>query len=231
MHDLWEKWLTDSTCFFFDLDGTLIDSNMMHEQAFLMTIASIEDKPQFDFKYDNYKGMKTSDVFTKLGFNKERVGELTEEKQRCYRECLKEGKIAILPFAIALLRTISGSGYNSYLITGSSRSSVEMMLRNSEIGFYIRDYVCGDDIVNSKPDPEIYLLALNTFNVHKQRTLAIEDSRNGIQSAIRAGIKTITVLDDYQHQMVQQASLENMYHHLVPSLHKYTEQSESKGFQ
>ena len=50
-------------------------------------------------------------------------------------------------------------------------------------------------MVHSKPDPEIYRLACGALDTPPERTLAIEDSRNGILSASRAGMQVIMVPD------------------------------------
>jgi beta-phosphoglucomutase-like phosphatase (HAD superfamily) len=55
--------------------------------------------------------------------------------------------------------------------------------------------VGGDMIENSKPDPEIYLLACDKLGVDPENTLAVEDSRNGIISASAAGMITVLIPD------------------------------------
>lgn len=58
------------------------------------------------------------------------------------------------------------------------------------------DYmVFGDDIKNSKPDPEIYIKAWSHFNFKKEETIIVEDSINGILSGINAGIRVIYIPD------------------------------------
>lgn len=58
------------------------------------------------------------------------------------------------------------------------------------------DYmVFGDDIENSKPDPEIYIKAWSHFNLKKEETIIVEDSINGILSGINAGIRVIYIPD------------------------------------
>lgn len=60
---------------------------------------------------------------------------------------------------------------------------------------YIKDYfldiVCGDMIENSKPAPDIYLKACELISVEPKKCYALEDSKNGLLSAYRAGCKTI----------------------------------------
>ena len=59
--------------FIFDLDGTLINSNLLHEKAFLETL----DGSSTNFKYSDFHGVKTFDVFKALGFPDDKSKALT----------------------------------------------------------------------------------------------------------------------------------------------------------
>ena len=54
-------------------------------------------------------------------------------------------------------------------------------------------FVFGDDIIHSKPHPQIYLLGLRKANASKKHTIVVEDSRNGYSSAKRAGLGCILI--------------------------------------
>ena len=60
---------------------------------------------------------------------------------------------------------------------------------------YFDFMVFGDDINKSKPDPEIYLKVVKHYNIEKEDILVIEDSLNGVLSAINAGLKVIYIPD------------------------------------
>ena len=55
--------------------------------------------------------------------------------------------------------------------------------------------ITGDQVAHSKPDPEIYLMACRALGTTPERTVAVEDSRNGILSASRAGMRVAMVPD------------------------------------
>jgi beta-phosphoglucomutase len=193
--------------FFFDLDGTLVDSTALHARAFRAALGSDDGT----FNYDDYKGMKTSQVFAALGYGERQRKELTEKKQSLYRASVKNGEIGIFPYALELLKSLSLKGRRSFLVTGGSSHSVSQIVNFSKIGSYIHGYICGDEVEESKPSPEIYLKALTKFNCRPEEVLAVEDSHNGILSAISAGIRTISVNDDVRHRLVHLLSLRRMY--------------------
>ncbi len=48
--------------------------------------------------------------------------------------------------------------------------------------------ISGDDVKNSKPNPEIYNLCLSKTKSKKDKILVLEDSKNGYESAVAAGL-------------------------------------------
>ena len=59
----------------------------------------------------------------------------------------------------------------------------------------------GDEAENSKPDPEIYLTALDRLGARPERAIAIEDSANGLTSAKRAGMFCVAVPNRMTREM------------------------------
>jgi HAD superfamily hydrolase (TIGR01509 family) len=58
------------------------------------------------------------------------------------------------------------------------------------------DYVlCGDEIVNSKPDPEIFLKVAGKLHCRPEHCIVLEDSEAGIRAAYRAGMLPILIPD------------------------------------
>ncbi len=60
---------------------------------------------------------------------------------------------------------------------------------------YFQALLCGDMVTRSKPDPEIYLKTCALVGADPNRCLALEDAPNGLESAHRAGLKTIMIPD------------------------------------
>ena len=75
---------------------------------------------------------------------------------------------------------------------------MESHLKDAAVSDYFQAVVCGDMVTRSKPDPEIYLKACELLGENPQDCFALEDSRNGILSAHRAGCRTIMVPDLWQ---------------------------------
>ena len=55
----------------------------------------------------------------------------------------------------------------------------------------------GDVVPAKKPDPAIYLLALEELGVARDDAIVVEDSRNGLLAAVRAGLRCVVTLSSY----------------------------------
>jgi HAD superfamily hydrolase (TIGR01509 family) len=101
---------------------------------------------------------------------------------------LKEGVAELLDVldALALPRAIA---------TSSSRASAEHHLAALGIAARFDAVIAAGDYLHGKPAPDPYLLAAATLKVPPARCLALEDSYNGVRSAVAAGMATVMVPD------------------------------------
>jgi HAD superfamily hydrolase (TIGR01509 family) len=180
----------------FDMDGVLLDSESVCDRCFEQAAIeqNIEDrkpiiedargmgKPSFmDFIAKTY-GDK---IDTELLWN--RASELFHIVED------KEG-LSLLPFVKEILEYLKPN-YKIALASSTRRSSVERQMKATGIWDFFDVTVCGDDVQNTKPSPEIYQKAVKELNLLPENCLAVEDSLNGIKSGTLAGLKVIMVPD------------------------------------
>lgn len=94
-----------------------------------------------------------------------------------------------------LLAFLKQQGISVALATSTSRPLAEKYLRDTQIMDYFDEVVTGDMVSNSKPAPDIYLLACEKLGVAPADAAAVEDSYNGIRSAHAAGMQPLMVPD------------------------------------
>lgn len=97
--------------------------------------------------------------------------------------------------AIDLLRELDLKGVKVALATSSTKERALTILRQNDIDQYFDVFICAEDITSSKPDPEVFLKALEQLGVEKDEALILEDSENGIKAANSAGINVICIPD------------------------------------
>lgn len=101
---------------------------------------------------------------------------------------------------------------------GLASSTAQHLVRD-EIGTagllpYFQTLVCGDMVEHSKPAPDIFLKACEILNADPTKSIAIEDSFNGIRSAHCAGMTPIMVPDQIQPT----DEIRALAFHVMPSL-------------
>ena len=79
--------------------------------------------------------------------------------------------------------------------TSTDQLTAEKKLNKSGLRKYFSIVIGGDQIVRSKPEPDIYLKAAECLNLDPQLCLAFEDSVYGVTAALSAGMKTIHIPD------------------------------------
>jgi beta-phosphoglucomutase len=141
----------------------------------------------------------------------EYLNKLVAKKAIAYRHRL--ARLASLPVyaeVVQLIDKLHVSGYKLAVVTGAIRSEVELVLKQGEIDRYFEIVVAEDDITQSKPDPEGYLLAVDRLNqlnpdlnLLPSECLAIEDTFAGIRSAKSAGIQVVAIAHTYPFHMLQ----------------------------
>jgi HAD superfamily hydrolase (TIGR01509 family) len=106
-------------------------------------------------------------------------------------ELLSTRPLPVMPGARQLLTEVDKAGVPYALVTSSERPVMEAVLDQLHVRFPVT--VCGDDVSQSKPDPEPYLLAAAKLGADPRRCVAIEDSPNGVAAAEAAGCLMIAV--------------------------------------
>ena len=109
-----------------------------------------------------------------------------------------------------LLDYLKNNGYKLAVASSTSKRGVERNLKDAGVLEYFDALICGDMVEKSKPEPEIYLKACAALGAEPSETIALEDSRNGLLSAHRAGMKVIMVPDLWEADEEVKGFLWNM---------------------
>lgn len=102
------------------------------------------------------------------------------------------------PGLYEILDYLKKKGYKIALASSTNSQSVYHHLKEKDIEKYFDAVICGDMVEKSKPEPDIYLKACAEISENPADCVAIEDSKNGLLSAHRAGMQVIMVPDLWQ---------------------------------
>ena len=166
----------------FDMDGLIFDSENLYVNTF----------PKIFKKYGHNKSVREyyTSEFPNIDFdlvNNELMTELINSSNN--------GNLNMKIGVIELLEYLKVKNIKLAIASSSKREMIELYTKNANIFEYFDYIISGEDIVNSKPDPEIFIKAMKYFNISPKETIIFEDSFNGIIAANKSGAFPIMIPD------------------------------------
>jgi HAD superfamily hydrolase (TIGR01509 family) len=178
-----------------DLDGTLVDSEEFHWQAWRDILA-----PEgLSISYEQFLasfGRKNDPIMREWlgsGYTPERSAQLADTKEAEYRRLVAAHGLTPLPGARDWLTRLHEAGWKQAIVTSAPRANAEVMLRALDVDPVFETVVTAEDVTAGKPDPEVFLTGARRLGVPPSRAIVVEDAAMGIEGARRAGIKCVGV--------------------------------------
>jgi len=177
----------------FDMDGTLLDTQRICIPAWeyagrcqgytgagehIPRVCGMNGQGSSQYIKDNFPGVDP-DKF--------------KEDARDY--IARNGEVKYKEGAKELLELLVEKGVKIALATGTSRPSVMHHLAAVDAEKYFDAIVCGGDVENGKPSPDIFLLAAEKLGATPKDCIVLEDSPNGVKAAAAAGMRCIGIPD------------------------------------
>ena len=128
-------------------------------------------------------------------FKEEELWKYTKE---FFDEYYSKHKVPVKHGLYVLLEYLKKNGYKLAVASSTKRQDVEHHLKDACVFDYFDAVICGDMVSKSKPEPEIYLKACEAIGVAPKEAVALEDSKNGLLAAHRAGMHAIMVPDTWE---------------------------------
>jgi HAD superfamily hydrolase (TIGR01509 family) len=174
-----------------DIDGTLIDSELLHQRALIESSAAfgvdLSDLPDQAFR-----GVHAFDVWSAL---RPRFPPGTERQpwlaaiERFY--VAQAQSLAPTPGAIEAIHALATRGFPQACVSNSGRAIVDANLEALGIRQLMAFSISLDDVSEGKPSPEPFLKAARHFGLPASTIVAVEDSVAGVSSARAAGLYVI----------------------------------------
>lgn len=181
--------------FIFDMDGTLVDNMAVHNQVwvnFLRENGAQADPETFNDLTAGRTNLEILRMFLGAQFSEALVPQYSKEKEVRYRQ-LYRPQIRPMNGLVKFLSSARHAGVRLGLATSAGPENIDFVLDGLGIASYFQAIVNGEEIVNGKPDPEIFLEAAKRLDVAPETCLVFEDSRGGIQAGRRAGMAVVAV--------------------------------------
>lgn len=181
----------------FDLDGVIVSTDELHYQAW-QTLAQREHIFFDRAINERLRGVSRMESLNILlekaerNYTDRQKQEMADYKNEIYRSLLwKLGPEDILPGVRELLDTLEHLGIK--IAIGSSSKNTPLILRQLGLENRFQAVADGNQIRNSKPDPEVFLLAARKLDIPARECVVVEDAEAGICAAVAAGARPVAV--------------------------------------
>jgi beta-phosphoglucomutase len=182
----------------FDLDGVLVSTDEYHYRSWVR-LCGEEGFAFFDREFNHqFRGVGRMQcvhiLLTAAGekYTPERQKEVAERKNRYFAESLETvTPECLLPGSLEMLGALRSHGVK--IAVASNSRNAKPIIEKVLIGHLLDVIVDGYDITNSKPDPEVFLLAARRLALPPAQCLVVEDAVAGIVAANRAGMRSLGV--------------------------------------
>lgn len=184
----------------FDMDGLMFDSERLVYETWQMMM----DELGFEYNLEIFKntiGLRTDmaeSYYNSLYGERFCYQPLKQRSREIFLKRVSEEGVPIKKGLVDLLEFLKSNNLKIAVATSTSAQTAHKIIRMAGVYDYFDAFVCGDDVRNGKPHPEVFLTAAERLSLPPTECVAFEDSINGIKSAHSAEMTTVMVPDYLQ---------------------------------
>jgi beta-phosphoglucomutase len=200
----------------FDFNGIIVDDEPIHFELFKKVLGEEGIVLTEEAYYARYLGFDDRGAFS-FGYREhnralshEKLAELIERKAIYYQEAIRN-HVAIFPGVKSLVADLAQS-LPLAVASGALRNEIEIILKTAGLIDYFKTIVSAEDVERGKPEPDIFLQTLASLNaqngnpIYAGECVVIEDSKEGIRGARRAGMKCLAVTNSHPVELLSDAT-------------------------
>ena len=179
----------------FDMDGVLSDTERLHVQSEERQLSRLGIDPGV-LAGGAYMGVSDREFFTAVFREHGVVADVEAaiaEKWKLMSEC-PDDAIAAVPGALALVERLHRRGVPLAVASSSPRPFIERVLRCLDVLDRFSVVMSGDEVARGKPEPDVFLAVARALGMAPVECVVVEDSRNGMIAARRAGMRCVALV-------------------------------------
>jgi len=200
---------------FFDIDGTLVDSNYAHVDAWVKAFRDV-GHPVQAWRVHRSIGKDASLLVEGL-LGEELAAQLTDQVKEAhtahYADHLGEGTdLHVFEGATDLLAELSRRGHQVVLATSAPEEELAFLRELLDVEGALWAVTSSEDVETAKPDPGIVEVALREAGVPPEQAIMVGDATWDVEAAARAGVASVGVLTGgFSRDELAQAGAETVY--------------------
>ena len=189
----------------FDMDGVIFDT----EKLYFNVWERIFKKYGYDMTIDVYSSVmgigrdNVKKVFKEIYGQDIPIEQMYKEKDEEVLAAIEENKVEVKAGVKDILEYLEKNELKIALATSAKRDRVYKQLIGAGLLEKFDYILCGDEIINPKPNPEIFIKVAKKLEIKEEHCLVIEDSYSGLNAAFNAKMKVVHVPDliDYHKKL------------------------------
>ena len=186
----------EKKAFIFDLNGTMIDDMEYHARAWYdilnhdLQAGLTWDEVKIEMYGKNDELLKR--IFGGSHFSKEKINELSIEKERRYQQAYLPN-LKLIKGLQSFLDKSHEAGIPMSIGSAAIPFNIDFVLDNLNIRHFFKAIVSADDVATSKPDPETFIKCAKLLNVSPEHCIVFEDAPKGVEAAQNAGMDCVVL--------------------------------------
>jgi len=199
----------------FDVDGVIADTEAVNSRASIKVfedLFGVKGVKREDFEAGLGRGaeeyVKAAARVHGLVLTAEQIEKATQLRQEYFLRILSEEPLPAFGGVLELMeKAIRSPDFGVAIATSGTLEKSRAVLEAAKVPYRKMVYINGSDVKNKKPDPELFLLAVERMGIEPANCVVIEDAPNGLQAAKAAGAKCIAVTNSASAENLAEADL------------------------
>jgi beta-phosphoglucomutase len=180
----------------FDMDGVLIEAKDWHYEALnkaLNFFGTEISRYEHLVTFDGLPTKKKLEILSKVQKLPKGLHKLINDLKQRFTTEIVYSKCKPVFYHQYALSNLKLDGYRLVVCSNSIRKSIEMMMERADLDKYLDFFLSNQDVVKGKPDPEMYLKAIEKLKLDPSECLILEDNDNGIKAALASGAHLLKI--------------------------------------
>jgi HAD superfamily hydrolase (TIGR01509 family) len=181
----------------FDMDGVMFDTERLTikawKEALIKSGYKVDENALERIIGSNLK--LTGKIMSDHYGSDFRLDDIIRESEIIIKDFIDKNGVPLKEGLFELLDFLKNQKVKIALATSTARKKAENNLTLAGVIKYFNVITCGDEVKESKPEPEIFLKSAEKSGVPPEKCVVLEDSRNGIIAAFKAGMFPVMIPD------------------------------------
>lgn len=191
----------------FDMDGVLIEARDWHYESLNKALGLFGSEiTRYDHlvTFDGLPTKKKLEMLSLEGGLPVKLHDFINDLKQEYTWEIVYTKCKPIFHHRYALSKLKSEGIVLSVCSNSVRKTIELMMERSGLMPYLDFFISNQDVVKGKPDPEIYIKAIERMGLLPRECLIVEDNQNGVKAALASGANLLKVEnpDDVTYQNI-----------------------------